>query len=211
MDATSKTKLDKKHSVGAPSEKLRGQMERKVSKRLSEAVLYESIRRAGRGADNKGILEAADGLINGFLESMPEPNPDLGDFDEPKVPSPKEYRCNLVQAQKAMEKELIGYVLQKTGGDIALTARAIGISQRALRYKMREYGLGWWPRKTQTKETRVQKDNPFSIRKMTDEMEKRFIKAALEETGGSRAEAAKLLQISHRALLYKIKEYGISE
>ena len=32
---------------------------------------------------------------------------------------------------------------------------------------------------------------------------------ALAETGGNRTAAAKLLEISHRALLYKMKEYGI--
>jgi DNA-binding NtrC family response regulator len=31
----------------------------------------------------------------------------------------------------------------------------------------------------------------------------------LTQTGGNRTRAAELLEISHRALLYKIKEYGI--
>ena len=32
---------------------------------------------------------------------------------------------------------------------------------------------------------------------------------ALEKTGGNRTQASKLLEISHRALLYKIKDFGI--
>jgi hypothetical protein len=32
----------------------------------------------------------------------------------------------------------------------------------------------------------------------------------LQKTQGNRTRAAELLEISHRALLYKIKEYGIS-
>ena len=34
-----------------------------------------------------------------------------------------------------------------------------------------------------------------------------FIQRALEQTGGNRTTAAKLLEISHRALLYKIRAY----
>jgi two-component system, NtrC family, response regulator AtoC len=38
-----------------------------------------------------------------------------------------------------------------------------------------------------------------------------LIRRALRATGGNRTHAARLLEISHRALLYKLKEYGISE
>lgn len=41
------------------------------------------------------------------------------------------------------------------------------------------------------------------------ELEIRYIREALLRTGGNRTQAARLLRISHRALLYKIKEYGI--
>jgi two-component system response regulator AtoC len=37
-----------------------------------------------------------------------------------------------------------------------------------------------------------------------------LIKRALDKTRGNRTAAARLLEISHRALLYKIKEYGLS-
>jgi len=33
----------------------------------------------------------------------------------------------------------------------------------------------------------------------------------LEKTGGNRTRASQHLEISHRALLYKIKEYGLNE
>ena len=42
-------------------------------------------------------------------------------------------------------------------------------------------------------------------------MEETLIRKALEKTGGNRTAAAKLLEISHRALLYKIKDYGIRD
>ncbi|MCB0220402.1 MAG: sigma-54-dependent Fis family transcriptional regulator [Chrysiogenetes bacterium] len=50
----------------------------------------------------------------------------------------------------------------------------------------------------------------LSIKKWTARIERELIARALEQTGGNRTRAAKLLEISHRALLYKIKEYGLS-
>ena len=49
----------------------------------------------------------------------------------------------------------------------------------------------------------------LSIKKSAKFMEESLIRRALEKTGGNRTAAAKLLEISHRALLYKIKDYGI--
>ena len=45
---------------------------------------------------------------------------------------------------------------------------------------------------------------------MTRAIEEDLIRRALDKTGGNRTRAAELLEISHRALLYKIKEYGIA-
>ncbi|MBI5511164.1 MAG: sigma-54-dependent Fis family transcriptional regulator [Deltaproteobacteria bacterium] len=50
----------------------------------------------------------------------------------------------------------------------------------------------------------------LSIKKATLTIERELIRRALEKTGGNRTRAAELLEISHRALLYKIKEYGLS-
>ena len=50
----------------------------------------------------------------------------------------------------------------------------------------------------------------LSIKKTARHMEETLIRRALEQTKGNRTAASKLLEISHRALLYKIKEYGIS-
>ena len=49
----------------------------------------------------------------------------------------------------------------------------------------------------------------LSIKKMQRFMEKTLISRALEKTDGNRTAASKLLEISHRALLYKIKDYGL--
>ncbi len=48
-----------------------------------------------------------------------------------------------------------------------------------------------------------------SIKKAVRVLEETLIKRALEKTDGNRTAASKMLEISHRALLYKIKEYGI--
>ncbi|MBV8759036.1 MAG: sigma-54-dependent Fis family transcriptional regulator [Deltaproteobacteria bacterium] len=50
----------------------------------------------------------------------------------------------------------------------------------------------------------------LSIKKATRSLEEELIRRALGVTSGNRTNAAKLLEISHRALLYKMKEYGIS-
>ena len=49
----------------------------------------------------------------------------------------------------------------------------------------------------------------LSIKKGAESMERSLIMRALEQTAGNRTHAAKLLEISHRALLYKLKEYGL--
>ncbi|MEZ4846034.1 MAG: sigma 54-interacting transcriptional regulator [Bdellovibrionota bacterium] len=49
----------------------------------------------------------------------------------------------------------------------------------------------------------------LSIKKRTREIEEELILKALERTHGNRTHAAKLLEISHRALLYKLKEYNL--
>jgi two-component system response regulator AtoC len=51
----------------------------------------------------------------------------------------------------------------------------------------------------------------LSIKKTTRIIEEELIRKALRETGGNRTNAAKILEISHRALLYKIKEFGIDD
>lgn len=50
----------------------------------------------------------------------------------------------------------------------------------------------------------------LSIKKTTRVLEERLIRRALDKTRGNRTAAAKILEISHRALLYKIKEFGIT-
>jgi two-component system response regulator AtoC len=49
----------------------------------------------------------------------------------------------------------------------------------------------------------------LSIKRASRKSEEDLIRRALAVTAGNRTHAAGLLQISHRALLYKIKEYGI--
>jgi two-component system response regulator AtoC len=50
----------------------------------------------------------------------------------------------------------------------------------------------------------------LSIKRTTRFVEETLIRKALDRTQGNRTQAAKLLEISHRALLYKLKELGIA-
>jgi two-component system response regulator AtoC len=52
-------------------------------------------------------------------------------------------------------------------------------------------------------------DENLSIKKAEDTIERELIRKALAKTGGNRTQAAKMLEISHRSLLYKLKEYDI--
>ena len=49
----------------------------------------------------------------------------------------------------------------------------------------------------------------LSVKKRSWELEKHLIGRALEVTGGNRTRAAELLDLSYRALLYKIRDYGL--
>jgi two-component system response regulator AtoC len=49
----------------------------------------------------------------------------------------------------------------------------------------------------------------LSIKEQTRALERRLIAEAVAITGGNLTKASKMLEISYRALLYKIKEYGI--
>ena len=51
----------------------------------------------------------------------------------------------------------------------------------------------------------------LSVKRRTDALERVLIREALARTQGNRTRAAKLLDLSHRALLYKIREYGIGD
>jgi two-component system response regulator AtoC len=57
---------------------------------------------------------------------------------------------------------------------------------------------------------RVLQSGELSIKKASAVIEESLIRRALDKTRGYRTAAAKLLEISHRALLYKMKEYGIT-
>jgi len=54
-------------------------------------------------------------------------------------------------------------------------------------------------------------EEEISIKKATRLLEEELIRKALQKTGGNRTQAAKILEISHPALLSKIKEYGIED
>ncbi len=49
----------------------------------------------------------------------------------------------------------------------------------------------------------------LSLKRVSEQIEREMIRKALEKTGGNRTHAARILEISHRSLLYKLKEYGI--
>jgi len=57
--------------------------------------------------------------------------------------------------------------------------------------------------------TAVPDVDDFSVKRQTEALERALIKRALERTNGNRTRAAQLLDLSHRALLYKIRDYEL--
>lgn len=55
----------------------------------------------------------------------------------------------------------------------------------------------------------IDHEENLSIKKAEEAIERDLIRKALARTGGNRTQAAKILEISHRSLLYKLKEFGI--
>ncbi len=53
-------------------------------------------------------------------------------------------------------------------------------------------------------------DDDLSVKRAARRIERELILRALEHTGGNRTHAAKLLDLSHRALLYKIRDFELS-
>ena len=51
----------------------------------------------------------------------------------------------------------------------------------------------------------------LSIKSRSAALERELIAEALRRTGGNRSQAAKLLELSYKALLYKIRDYGLSD
>jgi two-component system response regulator AtoC len=74
-------------------------------------------------------------------------------------------------------------------------------------------GLGYLPDKVRRKDGGARGAamafDSLSIKRAEESIERDLIGRALEKTGGNRTHAARLLEISHRALLYKLKEYGL--
>ena len=52
-------------------------------------------------------------------------------------------------------------------------------------------------------------DADLSVKRRLAQLEAELIVRALDQTGGNRTHACRLLEMSHRALLYKMKDYGI--
>ncbi|NIQ95969.1 MAG: sigma-54-dependent Fis family transcriptional regulator, partial [Desulfuromonadales bacterium] len=52
-------------------------------------------------------------------------------------------------------------------------------------------------------------EDGLSLKEANERLEKEYIRKALAATDGNRTQAAKILEISLRALQYKIKEYDL--
>lgn len=105
-----------------------------------------------------------------------------------------EWKGNARELENCMERALV----LSEGDEISLDALPEAVIRR---HTKRANGVNTTPTDTN--------DN-LSIKQRTAALEIDLIQRALQKTGGNRTHAAKILEISHRALLYKLKEYELS-
>ncbi len=141
-----------------------------------------------------------------------------------------------LRERKVELPEMISYLLKKVSNRLALPLPEISEAaltaltsyhwpgnirelenylERAIILSDREtIALKHLPEKLKNKRSRhilpeIRTSDSLSIKEHTRYIEKYLIEKALEKTSGNRTHAAKLLEISHRALLYKLKEYNL--
>lgn len=105
-----------------------------------------------------------------------------------------EWRGNARELENCMERALV----LSQGEDISLEALPEAITRRHTK------------RAQSAAPASTENSDNLSIKQRTASLEIDLIQRALHKTGGNRTHAAKILEISHRALLYKLKEYGLS-
>jgi two-component system response regulator AtoC len=106
--------------------------------------LLESWRWPGNVRELENALERALVLSDGD-EIEPEALPEeMRASGAPRMPPqpPGPDDLSVKRAQRALELDLIRRALEKTGGNRTRAAELLELSERALRYKIREYGLG---------------------------------------------------------------------
>ncbi len=76
----------------------------------------------------------------------------------------------------------------------------------------KEIGVDQLPAEVRAPSAQAHPDaDDLSVKRQAQALEKALIARALEQTGGNRTRAAKLLELSHRTLLYKLREYGLGD
>ena len=103
-------------------------------------------------------------------------------------------------------------------------SRRVGVTDHVLRAWERRYGLlrpvrtaAGYRLYSEADERRIRRmqvhlaSGELSIKRTAAAIEQILIRRALQKTKGNRTRAADLLEISHRALLYKIKDYKITD
>jgi DNA-binding NtrC family response regulator len=116
---------------------------------------------------------------------------------------PKPYRSDhvVLVVRKAIEQERLRKEVERLRDELK--------SARTLDPRAAQIGIVHGTNDTGRDAGATTGDEDLSVKRRTAALERTLIRRALERTGGNRTRAARLLDLSHRALLYKIREYGL--
>lgn len=111
------------------------------------------------------------------------------------------------------EKDMIVDALCKSNGDLGATADRLGVNERSLRYRMQKYGLQCEDKpEPESGSLRVLWEvHTSELESAMDDLEKKMILLALNETNGVISRAAAHLNLSFRSLRYRLQKHNIQQ
>ncbi len=105
-----------------------------------------------------------------------------------------QWRGNIRELENAIERAMV----LSSGGEITVASLPPSVTSPSVNGGTRVAEKGEDP------------NEDLSVKRRTAALEIELIQKALKQTSGNRTKAAKILELSHRALLYKLKSYRIS-
>ncbi len=128
----------------------------------------------------------------------------------PEQPLPQQEDFNIKRILSSTERDYIQTALAECLENKKEAAKRLGLQTRQLSDKIRQYGLDNEKAQQERMTNAIQMGRDLNLKKALTAVERTYIPKALLATNGNRSEAAQQLRITHRVLIYKMKEYNIN-